>query len=164
MNILTSAHYLPPFYHVLGPPHPREPGRHMHGLTVAGKCDIATRQRRRAAINAGKPAPLLLWRYLLALCVRLVTGNTRVVPSSPTRCGRWRPSLSLCVWQVGSQDPLAAVQWSSGCTDPGTCSFFGRLYFQISRKWISRFVEILAKIITCSFWLQKWWNKFCCVS
>jgi hypothetical protein len=69
---------------------------------VAGNDDIAARQRRCAAINAGKAAPLLLWRHLLALRVWLVTGNTRVVPSPaetspPARCGRRRPSLFLCL-------------------------------------------------------------------
>jgi hypothetical protein len=83
-----------------------------------------------SAICATVHAPLHQLLHLPPPCVPMCAGNRLVAPSlaetsPPARCGHRCPSLSLCVWQVGSQGPLTAAQWSSGCTDPGTCSFFG---------------------------------------
>jgi hypothetical protein len=83
----------------------------------------------RAVVHA--PLPQLL--HLPPPRVPVCAGNRLVAPSR-LRPRRWRPSLSLSVWQVGSRGPLAAAQWSSGCTDLGTCSFFGPGGFQDFKK------------------------------
>jgi hypothetical protein len=75
---------------------------------VASNGDIVAMQRHRAAIDAGEPASLLLWCHLLALRVRLITGNTRVVPlslaTSPTARFRRRAS-PLFVYDWWGQGP-----------------------------------------------------------